>query len=110
MSVSSRLCNTLGLLSVLLSLALASPGVRVVKAEPVADSPAGAQCPAAAADAAAQASQVQDFLARVRAEHGPAGGPGEPDIVVLNNRGYNYGPGSRLALDQVLIDAQSQRR
>lgn len=115
MSVSERFRNTLGILAVLASLALASPGVRVVKAEPVAASAseAGGQCPAADAGAAARASQVQDFLARVRAEQAQAGQPGEsdgPNIIVLNNRGYNYGSGSPMALDQVLIDAQRERR
>jgi len=92
--------NAVGLLALAASLALASPGVNVVRAEPerpgdhAATARAG-ECPAPNAEAAAQPG-VARFVTDVRREHASPSKklPKRPDgeSVVLNTQGYNYGP------------------
>lgn len=110
--------NVVGGVALVLTLALTSPGVHVARASddglqgsapassmmtvdpalavaPAAPAPADASCsvdasPAERARAATQAAarSQQEVLARLAKQHAP--GTGNPEIVVLNNRGYSY--------------------
>ena len=111
----------LGLLTVCAALLLASPGVRVAPAaadelvstaEPgprcSAGQPRGVRVASAAADelvsteepgpqcSAGQPlgadAQAQELIARLRQEQMARIGTGSAGLVVLNGRGYNYGP------------------
>lgn len=97
--------NAAGLLALAASLALASPGVNVVRAEPgrqvdqAATARAG-HCPAPTAEAPAQ-PDTKGFVTDLRREHASPYKklPNRPDgqWVVLNTQGYNYGPPRGLA-------------
>lgn len=82
----ARWTDGLGLLCLIATLLLLSTGVRVARAGDVA-SPEGATCeaPESASPAAAASRR-----AGIRAPE-----PREPisGVIVLNTRGYNYGPG-----------------
>lgn len=85
----------LGLLLVAAALALSLPGVKAVRADDaeaplVSEAPAGQTCNAADPDrtAAATIGRMAAELEQVRAA-APAASQGS-DVVVLNNRGYNY--------------------
>ncbi len=98
--------TALGLLALAALLLLASPGVRVARAEPAAP-----EAPVCAAEAGRDgALEVAELLERLRREAaaGPplaaAGAEGE-SLVPLNGRGYNYGAapsGDAAALRQEL--------
>lgn len=101
--------DSIGLIAVAASIALASPGVNVVQAAtPVADRAKPAQCGAAAATPADP--QIQAFLAQLRAEHEareqPPAAAADDDFIVLNNRGYNYGPPRGIELDVIRAEAR----
>jgi hypothetical protein len=108
-----RLKAVVGLLAVAAMLLLASPGVRAVRA-------AGPQEPAAAQEQAQCGStarapadpEVQAFLAELRREQleRAIAGAGDSGIVVLNNRGYNYGPASGIELDAIRAEAAAAAR
>jgi hypothetical protein len=90
----------LGLLAVAAFVLLASPGVRVARAEPLASD--GAQCRAGApSDAAPELSHLLDRLrAEAAARPSLAQRGDDPDAFVpLDGRGYNYGaaPGADAA-------------
>jgi hypothetical protein len=102
MGSSSRIRNTVGLLALGASIALASPGVNAVRAEAeglVAQAAPGGQCsasgPAASMDAEIEAMVEQ--LRRQQADRNASDG----DLVVLNNHGYNYGPPRGIQLDAI---------
>jgi hypothetical protein len=92
--------TALGLLALAAFLLLASPGVRVARAEPLASD--GAQCRAGTPkDAAPELSHLLDRL-RAAAAAGPAlaqRGADPEGWAPLDGRGYNYGaaPGSDAA-------------
>lgn len=95
----STLRNSVGLLALGVSLALASPGVNVVRAEPAkpaaqATAAGSAECPAPAAIPAKPASE--EFVVQLRRDQLTGAqqreGRSDGDFVVLNTRGYNYGP------------------
>jgi hypothetical protein len=94
-----------GWLAVAGMLLLASPGVRLAAAEPdalVSEIPAGPSCSGASpADIEADLARYIEE-ARLAAEARPA--PSD-DFVVLNGRGYNYGPARSPDLHDVLMDA-----
>jgi len=92
--------NSFGLLALGASLALASPGVDVVRAESdqaraKARPASQAQCPTPTAAAPATPG-VDRFVGQLRREHASPYKKGlqprDDDTVVLNTRGYNYGP------------------
>lgn len=104
--------NTAGWLAVVAMVALASPGVTPVRAgegDDLAGAGSGeaAVCdPSAAPAAVMNVTQMIEQL-RQQAEAEAEGGTSDPDFVVLNNRGFNYGtprdpdPG-RAAVDATL--------
>ena len=92
----------LGLLAVAAALLLASPGVRVDPAlaeEGVSTEEPGPQCTAdqpPSADA-----KVQALIARLRQEQMARIAAGADGLIVLNGRGYNYGPPPGIELDRI---------
>lgn len=108
-SLRSLVANTLGLSLVAATLALSLPGVHAVRADEPDMTPVGSDDyaglvpmpPAALAPAVEQpsaeacadpAAQRADATARQRLLAGVAGkSPDQPGVVLLNNRGYNYG-------------------
>jgi hypothetical protein len=103
--------NLAGFLSLLAMLILASPGVEAVRADPAggqAAAPAG-QCPATQRAAAADA-ELSAFIVELRREHAAPGGAPRSDVVVLNNRGYNYGSPPGIDFRQIRADAAGARR
>lgn len=96
----------LGLLAVGAALLLASPGVRVTPAlaeELVSTEEPGPQCSAdqpLGADAQAEA-----LIARLRQEQMARIGTGADGPIVLNGRGYNYGPPPGIELDRIQAEA-----
>ena len=93
---------TLGLLVVGAALLLASPGVRVAPAaadELVSTAEPGPQCSASqprGADAA-----VEELIARLRQEQMARIAAGADGPIVLNGRGFNYGPPPGIELDRI---------
>lgn len=108
----SRIRTAAGLLALGASIALASPGVNVVRAAPQ-DAPeparaAAAQCGAARVAATPVDPQVDAFLDQLRRQHARSQFPAadaDGEWVVLNSRGYNYGPAKGIELDQVRAEA-----
>lgn len=91
----------LGGLALAGSLALLSPGVQLVRADDAAapaDSTASADGPMCEAGAVNGADQVAKYLQKIqqlqreRLAASPEAAADADDFVVLNNRGYNYGP------------------
>ncbi|MBY0398901.1 hypothetical protein K2X89_01305 [Myxococcota bacterium] len=103
-ALGQRVLSLAGMLCVLATFALASPGVRIVRAEdqspPAAapktalPSPAPANTPATTP--AAETPKAFPFVNAEDVEQarrpGVSGIETAPGIVVLNTRGYNYGP------------------
>jgi hypothetical protein len=98
--------NALGVLATAAMLLLLSPGVKVVRADGAS---AGSQCGAGAGPPTVDA-ELEAFLAELRREQfarvveGDASAP-----IMLNNRGYNYGPPAGIQLDPVLAEALRRR-
>ncbi|HJO23577.1 MAG: hypothetical protein QF890_13350 [Myxococcota bacterium] len=99
MRARERTTTMLGLLSLLASVALLSPGVR---AEP-AESAGRCGSPPTGSDA-----KVEAFVESLRREH-ERSALATDDVVALNNRGYNYGPPPRVELDEILTEVRGQR-
>jgi hypothetical protein len=115
----NRIVTGLGLVCLAMTLLLLSPGVRAVHADgnleanrsvdPVAE--------AAAHKAALEAEKIASDLAAKNLEAieeivrtpGPADIEVEPGIVVLNTRGYNYGPPLD-ALDPAALGVEADNR
>ena len=102
MGTWTTLRNTVGMLALGASLLLASPGVQVVRAEADPAPPAARDTQAAAPDA-----NLDAFVEQLRRDHAKPDGPvrvkregnrlvlpkrTDRSHVVLNTRGYNYGP------------------
>jgi hypothetical protein len=116
-SITSRLGHAAGFALVAACLVLSLPGVRAVRAddEPGATatfedfaSHAGvdASAPAPAADPSCQAGaasvtpqgveqQIQAEVVRMKATAAGVKPVGDSQVILLNNRGYNYGPADR---------------
>jgi hypothetical protein len=108
MRLLNRLGNGIGLIALTASFALASPGVKVVHAQTLATQEAPAQCHAAAERQHSKDKELAAFLDRLRSQQ-PQRARGERlNIVVLNNRGYNYDR-ARIELDDVLAEADARR-
>ncbi|MBW2268522.1 MAG: hypothetical protein JRH16_08085 [Deltaproteobacteria bacterium] len=109
MRIATRLGNGLGLLALAASFALASPGVNVVRADTVAAQPARSQCQAAGERDQRKDPEVAAFLERLRAARVQPAASDDPSIVILNNRGYNYGSARGIDLDAVLAEVDARR-
>jgi hypothetical protein len=108
-----RLKAVVGLLAVAAMLLLASPGVRAVRAAGPQESAAPQERAQCGSTARAPADpEVQAFLAELRRgqlERALAGAD-DSGIVVLNNRGYNYGSPSGIELDAIRAEAAAAPR
>jgi hypothetical protein len=115
-SITSRLGHAAGFALVAACLVLSLPGVRAVRADDEPDAMAtfegfashagvDVSAPAPAADSSCQAGaasvtpqgveqQIQAEVVRMKAAAGvkPVG---DSQVILLNNRGYNYGPADR---------------
>ena len=108
MAAFARIRTGLGLVALAATFALASPGVRVVQAEEAATAVAG-QC--SAGEPVSSDAETQSFLGELRREQllRQASQGDRPAIVMLNNRGYNYGPAPSITLDQIQAEARGAR-
>ena len=109
-----RAMTLAGFLCLMAFLLLASPGVRVVRAAgealpEAAAAASGGSCDAAAASAAPVGDPVEAFLAQIRDDR-PSTRALEDHFVVLNSRGYNYGPPASPDLGLIELEARRQRR
>lgn len=112
MGTRTTIRNTVGLLALGASLALASPGVNIVRAESAGAVAQGEQAPGAQCSGSGPAGPVdhefEAFVDQVRREHARAqadAGRSDGEFVVLNNRGYNYGPPRGPSMDAVQAEA-----
>lgn len=100
--------NVLGALATAAMLLLLSPGVRVVHAD--GGDGGQSQCQAEAARAGTDA-QMEAFLAELRREQFARQVEGDTSApVMLNSRGYNYGPPPGIQIDPVMADVLRQGR
>jgi hypothetical protein len=83
-----------GFLSLAGTLLLTSPGVKLVRAEDAdpPPAPAAAQGPSCREDAPPASPGIAALKARLRQQAASQANSSDEDVVVLNNRGYNYGP------------------
>jgi hypothetical protein len=93
---------TPGLLAFIACFALASPGYN---AEPEPRDAEGGQC--ALSQPSKLDAEVESFIAELRRQQ--AGQEPARDVIVLNNRGYNYGPGPGIQLDLIRAEALRDR-
>ena len=80
-----------GTLAVAASLALLSPGIDVVRAELEQDAAAVDAPACSAAEPAVDLADFRQMLAEAQIQVATEP-PADGEAVVLNNRGYNYGP------------------
>ena len=101
-----RLRTIVGLLSLAGTLLLTSPGVKLVRAEEAAPppAPAAAQGPSCRADKPPSSPGIAALTAKLRQQAAAQANSSSEDVVVLNNRGYNYGPPP--SLEQGLLEAE----
>lgn len=101
-----------GIIALLVAFLLSFPGVKPVRAEgpraPIAGND-GPQCNATSpeleiAQSGATFAQIQQQIA---AQLAAEGGPAADAPILLNNRGYNYGPGREL--DRIAAEAARLR-
>ena len=98
--------TTAGLLTFLACFALASPGV---EAEPEPEASAvGGQCELSGP--LQVDGQLEAWLLEVRQEQASRARSQHPEVIVLNNRGYNYGPPQGMQLDLIRAEARAGRR
>ncbi len=105
MGAFARIRTGLGIVALTATFALASPGVKTVRAE---EAVAG-QC--SASQPTSSDAETQAFLESVRREQlaRQRSGGERPAVVMLNNRGYNYGPPPAIRLDQIRAEARGTR-
>ncbi len=108
MRIATRLGNGIGLIALAASFALASPGVKIVQAETLAVQEPAAQCGAADQRLASVDADLEAFLSQLRSEQVRSDPGDRADIVVLNNRGYNYGP-ARVDSEALLAEYRANR-
>jgi hypothetical protein len=106
--ITTRLGNGIGLIALAASFALASPGVKVVQAQTLASQEPQAQCGAADPRRVSVDADLEAFLSELRSEQVRSDPGARADIVVLNNRGYNYGP-TRVDSDALLAEYRENR-
>lgn len=100
----------LGLLAVSAALLLASPGVRLAPAlademaeERVSTPEPGPQC--SVGDPPSADAEAQALLTRLRQEQMAGVAGGAEGLIVLNGRGYNYGPPPGIELDRIQAES-----
>lgn len=96
--------TTPGLLAFIACFALAAPSV---EAEPPSRAAQSSE-PASECSLSQPPkldSEVQAFVAELRREHAQQASGQRGDIIVLNNRGYNYGPPPPMQLDLIRAEA-----
>jgi hypothetical protein len=83
-----------------------APGVKLVRADDADPPPAPATAsePSCREDAPTAAPEVADLVARLREQVAAEAKSSREDFVVLNNRGYNYGPPP--SLESGLLEAE----
>jgi hypothetical protein len=91
------LSNAAGLICLAMTLLLLPAGVRIVRADDEAEGRASVTpTPTASEDATPQKPVVAPVIeideAKEALRRGSAGTEGEPGVIVLNTRGFNYGP------------------
>lgn len=105
-----RFKNGVGVVAVLAFLALASPGVRIVPIasaeEPISAAPPAPRCEAG--NPVSADKSMAAVVERLRDQSDRDGSRGE--IVMLNNRGYNYGPHNSIDLDRVIAEGRAASR
>ncbi len=101
-----RFRTTAGFLAIVACFALASPGVDPVRAEE-APAEVGGQC--AATRPGTADAEVESFVAELRREQIAQVARGDREVIVLNNRGYNYGPPRGVRLDLIRAEAARPR-
>jgi hypothetical protein len=98
--------NGVGVIAVVLFLALASPGVQIVPIasaeEPISAAPPAPRCEAGNPVSADESMAA--VVERLRDRSDPDGSRGK--IVMLNNRGYNYGPHNSIDLDRIVAEGR----
>jgi hypothetical protein len=101
-----RLRTIAGFLSLAGTLLLTSPGVKLVRAEDAGPPPAPATAsgPSCRVDAPTASPEVAALIARLREQAAAQANSSREDFVVLNNRGYNYGPPP--SLESGLLEAK----
>jgi len=99
-----------GVALVALLFALSLPGVKVVRADVPTAPAAAADGPMCRADAPlADPAVIQDVARQLRLRAAAQGA--QPQIRVLNGRGYNYGPADRgVDLSALAREIAAQRR
>ena len=102
--------NGVGVIAVLLFLALASPGVQIVPVaaaeEPLSEAPPAPRCEAS--DPVSTDESMAAVVERLSEQSDDDGSKGK--IVMLNNRGYNYGPHNSINLDRVVAEGRAANR
>jgi hypothetical protein len=104
----------LGILALAGTLALLSPGVRAVRADDAAsaESSLAAEGPTCQAGTVSNGQEVVEFLQLIQRlqleEMAASPGATDPggDFVVLNNRGYNYGPAGVALPDAIELESR----
>lgn len=98
--------TTPGLLAFIACFALASPSF---DAEPEPRGAEGGQC--ALSQPAKLDAEVEAFVGELRRQQQASQEPARQsgDVIVLNNRGYNYGPGPGIKLDLIRAEALRPR-
>jgi hypothetical protein len=96
-----------GLLALLVTFVLALPGVKAVRAEGQLAAPSssdGPQCSPSdpKASIAHSGASMDQLQARIEAQVAARGGSAEGMPILLNNRGYNYGPPPGVRFDALL--------
>ncbi len=98
--------NGVGVIAVVLFLALASPGVQIVPVasaeEPISAAPPAPRCEAGNPVSADESMAA--VVERLRDRSDPDGSRGK--IVMLNNRGCNYGPHNSIDLDRIVAECR----
>ena len=101
-----RLKNGVGVIAVLLFLALASPGVQIVPVAsgevPISAAPPAPRCEAS--DPVSADKNMAAVVERLRVQSDQDGSKAK--IVMLNNRGYNYGPHNSIDLDRIVAEGR----
>ncbi len=96
----NRLSNAVGLICLAMTLLLLPAGVRVVRADDEAEARASVTPPLPTPPASELATPQKPVVAQVveideakeALRRDSVGTAGEPGVIVLNTRGYNYGP------------------
>ena len=97
----------LGLLAVSAALLLASPGVQVAPAladEGISTNEPGPQC--SANQQPGIDAEIEALLAKLRQEQAARLAADEDGPIVLNGRGYNYGPPPGIELDGIRAESR----